>query len=170
MFWVTDGLMNFQAAWGGGVLLSKSTKGKMAGVERSKSITWNPHKLMGVTLQCSTLHLQEDVRVYLIFRPFGDDVWFSGPAGARGNTAVHEFSQFPRVLGNSVYSAYSAFRSIASSWALYLLFDLFNKRMQVYLFMHIGGNKWVYPFLLYPYYSYNENTKVYLAPTLFQTK
>ncbi|XP_018021504.1 glutamate decarboxylase [Hyalella azteca] len=48
------------AAWGGGVLLSKSTRHKMAGVERSQSITWNPHKLMGVLLQCSTVHFQED--------------------------------------------------------------------------------------------------------------
>ena len=53
--------VTYQAAWGGGVLLSKNTKHKMAGVERSQSITWNPHKLMGVTLQCSTVHLQEHV-------------------------------------------------------------------------------------------------------------
>lgn len=53
----------FQAAWGGGVLLSKNTRHKMAGVERSQSITWNPHKLMGVLLQCSTVHFQEDVRL-----------------------------------------------------------------------------------------------------------
>ncbi|XP_071533758.1 glutamate decarboxylase [Panulirus ornatus] len=48
------------AAWGGGVLLSKNQRHKMAGVERSNSITWNPHKLMGVLLQCSTVHFQED--------------------------------------------------------------------------------------------------------------
>ncbi|ROT81050.1 Glutamate decarboxylase [Penaeus vannamei] len=48
------------AAWGGGVLLSKNQRHKMAGVERSDSLTWNPHKLMGVLLQCSTVHFKED--------------------------------------------------------------------------------------------------------------
>ncbi|XP_063603721.1 glutamate decarboxylase-like [Penaeus indicus] len=48
------------AAWGGGVLLSKNHRHKMAGVERSDSLTWNPHKLMGVLLQCSTVHFKED--------------------------------------------------------------------------------------------------------------
>lgn len=32
----------------------------MAGVERANSVTWNPHKLMGTTLQCSTFHVRED--------------------------------------------------------------------------------------------------------------
>ncbi|CAN7944937.1 unnamed protein product, partial [Ixodes pacificus] len=27
---------------------------------RSDSVTWNPHKLMGTHLQCSTIHLKED--------------------------------------------------------------------------------------------------------------
>ncbi|XP_050735590.1 glutamate decarboxylase-like [Eriocheir sinensis] len=48
------------AAWGGGVLLSKNQRHKMNGVERSNSITWNPHKLMGTLLQCSTVHFKED--------------------------------------------------------------------------------------------------------------
>lgn len=28
---------------------------------RCDSITWNPHKLMGALLQCSTIHFKEDV-------------------------------------------------------------------------------------------------------------
>ena len=32
--------------------------GRFSGVERADSLTWNPHKLMGVLLQCSTLHLK----------------------------------------------------------------------------------------------------------------
>ena len=34
---------------------------KFDGVARADSLTWNPHKLMGVLLQCSTLHLKEKV-------------------------------------------------------------------------------------------------------------
>lgn len=32
---------------------------------RSHSVTWNPHKLMGSILQCSTIHFKEDVSKYL---------------------------------------------------------------------------------------------------------
>ena len=28
---------------------------------RADSVTWNPHKLMGTLLQCSTLHVRENV-------------------------------------------------------------------------------------------------------------
>ncbi|XP_067934403.1 glutamate decarboxylase 1-like [Watersipora subatra] len=42
-------------AWGGGYLLSHKYKYKLAGIQRADSVTWNPHKLMGQTLQCSAL-------------------------------------------------------------------------------------------------------------------
>lgn len=29
------------------------------GIERADSVTWNPHKLLGTLLQCSTLHVKE---------------------------------------------------------------------------------------------------------------
>ena len=38
---------------------SSHRAGKFDGVERADSLTWNPHKLLGVLLQCSTLHLKE---------------------------------------------------------------------------------------------------------------
>ena len=43
------------------------------GVARADSLTWNPHKLMGVLLQCSTLHLKEKVtwRVCIVMAPTG---------------------------------------------------------------------------------------------------
>ena len=53
-------LNDFQAAWGGGLLMSKTHRaGRFDGVERANSLTWNPHKLLGTLLQCSTFHLQE---------------------------------------------------------------------------------------------------------------
>ena len=52
----------FQAAWGGGLLMSeKHRRSRFDGVERADSLTWNPHKLMGALLQCSTFHLKEPV-------------------------------------------------------------------------------------------------------------
>lgn len=34
---------------------------------RADSVTWNPHKLMGALLQCSSIHFKEDVSVYFMF-------------------------------------------------------------------------------------------------------
>ncbi|XP_062843443.1 glutamate decarboxylase 1 [Trichomycterus rosablanca] len=47
--------MHVDAAWGGGLLLSKRHRIKMRGIERAQSVTWNPHKMMGVPLQCSAI-------------------------------------------------------------------------------------------------------------------
>lgn len=55
------------AAWGGGCLLSRNQRHKLAGIERAQSVTWNPHKLMGTLLQCSTVHFREDVSVVRSF-------------------------------------------------------------------------------------------------------
>ena len=37
---------------------------------RANSVTWNPHKLMGTLLQCSTLHIRENVRHVFIFTSY----------------------------------------------------------------------------------------------------
>ena len=57
---------HIDAAWGGGCLLSRKYKHKLAGIERAQSVTWNPHKLMGTLLQCSTVHFKEPVSMALI--------------------------------------------------------------------------------------------------------
>uniref|UniRef100_A0A8D1V9Y1 Glutamate decarboxylase 1 n=1 Tax=Sus scrofa TaxID=9823 RepID=A0A8D1V9Y1_PIG len=48
-----------KAAWGGGLLLSRDHSYKLSGIERANSVTWNPHKLMGVPLQCSAILIRE---------------------------------------------------------------------------------------------------------------
>lgn len=54
--------LHIDAAWGGGCLLSPKLRHKLAGIERANSVTWNPHKLMGCILQCSTIHFREKVK------------------------------------------------------------------------------------------------------------
>ena len=55
-------VFHFQAAWGGGLLMSEKYKSlRFDGVQRADSVTWNPHKLLGALLQCSTFHLKEKV-------------------------------------------------------------------------------------------------------------
>jgi len=47
--------LHVDAALGAPCLFSPKYKHLMAGVERADSLTWDPHKLMGVPLTCSTL-------------------------------------------------------------------------------------------------------------------
>ncbi|KAM9054654.1 glutamate decarboxylase 1-like [Megaptera novaeangliae] len=47
--------MHVDAAWGGGLLLSRNHSYKLSGTERANSVIWNPHKLMGIPLQCSAI-------------------------------------------------------------------------------------------------------------------
>uniref|UniRef100_A0AAX7VS71 Glutamate decarboxylase 1 n=1 Tax=Astatotilapia calliptera TaxID=8154 RepID=A0AAX7VS71_ASTCA len=44
--------LHVDGAWGGGLLMSRKHRHKLNGVERANSVTWNPHKMMGVPLMC----------------------------------------------------------------------------------------------------------------------
>ncbi|KAH8335922.1 hypothetical protein KR074_006041 [Drosophila pseudoananassae] len=46
--------MHVDAAWGGGALMSKKHRHLLNGIERADSVTWNPHKLLAASQQCST--------------------------------------------------------------------------------------------------------------------
>ncbi|XP_068236417.1 cysteine sulfinic acid decarboxylase-like isoform X2 [Palaemon carinicauda] len=43
-----------QACWGGTAILSQKYKHNLEGIHRVDSIAWNPHKMLGAPLQCST--------------------------------------------------------------------------------------------------------------------
>ncbi|XP_036822446.1 glutamate decarboxylase 1 isoform X2 [Oncorhynchus mykiss] len=51
--------LHVDGAWGGGLLMSRKHRHKFSGVERANSVTWNPHKMMGVPLQCSAILVRE---------------------------------------------------------------------------------------------------------------
>uniref|UniRef100_A0A3B4ALS2 Glutamate decarboxylase 2 n=1 Tax=Periophthalmus magnuspinnatus TaxID=409849 RepID=A0A3B4ALS2_9GOBI len=51
--------MHVDGAWGGSLLMSRRHRWKLDGVE-ANSVTWNPHKMMGVPLQCSALLVREE--------------------------------------------------------------------------------------------------------------
>ncbi|KAM8966981.1 glutamate decarboxylase 1-like [Pelodytes ibericus] len=69
--------LHVDAAWGGGLLLSRKHRVKMNGINRANSVTWNPHKMMGVPLQCSAILIQEkgllqacnEIRASYLFQP-----------------------------------------------------------------------------------------------------
>ncbi|XP_065166336.1 glutamate decarboxylase 2 [Atheta coriaria] len=45
--------MHVDGCFGGTLILSKTHRQKLSGVELSDSIAWNPHKMLGAPLQCS---------------------------------------------------------------------------------------------------------------------
>uniref|UniRef100_H2ZAN0 Glutamate decarboxylase n=1 Tax=Ciona savignyi TaxID=51511 RepID=H2ZAN0_CIOSA len=47
--------LHVDAAWGGAVMMSQKHRHLVTGIELADSVTWNPHKMMGVVLQCSAL-------------------------------------------------------------------------------------------------------------------
>ncbi|KJE94528.1 glutamic acid decarboxylase isoform 67 [Capsaspora owczarzaki ATCC 30864] len=47
--------MHVDAAWGGSALVSSKQRELLRGVELADSVTWNPHKMMGIPLQCSAI-------------------------------------------------------------------------------------------------------------------
>ncbi|XP_076636652.1 glutamate decarboxylase-like protein black [Colletes latitarsis] len=50
--------LHVDAAWGGGVLVSRKHRHLLDGVDLADSVTWNPHKLLAAPQQCSTLLLR----------------------------------------------------------------------------------------------------------------
>ncbi|XP_023301249.2 cysteine sulfinic acid decarboxylase [Lucilia cuprina] len=46
--------MHVDAAWGGGALMSPKYRHLLNGIERADSVTWNPHKMLTASQQCST--------------------------------------------------------------------------------------------------------------------
>lgn len=47
--------LHVDAAWGGSCLISDKHRHLCKGIERSDSVTWNPHKMMMVPQQCSVI-------------------------------------------------------------------------------------------------------------------
>eukprot|EP01059_Diplonema_ambulator_P031212 TRINITY_DN5670_c0_g1_i2.p1 TRINITY_DN5670_c0_g1~~TRINITY_DN5670_c0_g1_i2.p1 ORF type:complete len:516 (+),score=156.59 TRINITY_DN5670_c0_g1_i2:36-1550(+) len=49
--------VHVDGAWGGSVMLSRKRRHLLKGIEHCDSFTWNPHKMMGIPLQCSCVVL-----------------------------------------------------------------------------------------------------------------
>jgi len=47
--------LHVDGSWGGSLILSKDQKHKLRGIYLVDSVTWNPHKMIQVPLQCSVL-------------------------------------------------------------------------------------------------------------------
>ncbi|KAI4470731.1 glutamate decarboxylase-related [Holotrichia oblita] len=52
--------MHVDAAWGGGCLMSEKHRHLLKGIHRADSVIWNPHKLLTIPQQCSTLLLRHE--------------------------------------------------------------------------------------------------------------
>eukprot|EP00736_Rhodelphis_marinus_P012761 Rmarinus@m.311 len=51
--------LHVDGAWGASVLCSSRHRKLMQGVEHADSLTWNPHKMLGIPLQCSAFLLRD---------------------------------------------------------------------------------------------------------------
>jgi glutamate/tyrosine decarboxylase-like PLP-dependent enzyme len=63
-------------AWGASVLLSRTHRHLMTGVELADSVVWDAHKMMGMTLMCSVLLVKERGRMLSTFSAQGADYLF----------------------------------------------------------------------------------------------
>lgn len=59
--------LHVDGAVGGACLFSPRERGRLAGVERADSLTWNLHKLSGVTQQCSALLMRDPEQLRATF-------------------------------------------------------------------------------------------------------
>ena len=66
---------HIDASWGGAVVFSPNQKHKMAGSEYADSLTFNPHKMLGVPLTCSFL-LTSDLRKFKEANTIPASYWF----------------------------------------------------------------------------------------------
>lgn len=77
--------LHVDAACGGGVLVSRKHRDLMRGCEHADSVTWDPHKLMGVPLTCSALLVRERGRLAST-NAMGADYLFHGGADSSYDT------------------------------------------------------------------------------------
>ena len=59
--------LHVDGCWGGSSLFSPRHAHLMAGVERSDSLVWNLHKMMGITQQCSVLLVKDPSQLVPVF-------------------------------------------------------------------------------------------------------
>merc|ERR1711871_1755699 len=52
--------VHIDGAWGASVVLSPEYRHLMDGCNRVDSVSWNPHKMMGIPLQCSAFLTRHD--------------------------------------------------------------------------------------------------------------
>ena len=77
--------LHVDASWGGGVLFHSSLRPLlMGGVERSDSCTVNPHKLLGVPLQCSILLVKDPLILAKATSTVASYLFHSHPDSALG--------------------------------------------------------------------------------------
>ncbi|XP_046997459.1 acidic amino acid decarboxylase GADL1 [Schistocerca americana] len=51
--------LHVDACWGGSLILSKKYSHRLTGIDRTDSVSWNAHKMLGAPLQCSAFLLKE---------------------------------------------------------------------------------------------------------------
>jgi glutamate/tyrosine decarboxylase-like PLP-dependent enzyme len=96
--------LHFDAAYGGGMLLSRENQGTLAGLEAGDSITIDPHKWFYAPLDAGAILVRDESR---LTRSFGlQPAYLTDPldrANERYNYYVHGFEQSRRFRGLKVW-------------------------------------------------------------------
>jgi aromatic-L-amino-acid/L-tryptophan decarboxylase len=96
--------LHLDAAYGGGMLLSRENAGTLAGLERADSITIDPHKWFYAPLDAGAILVRDETR---LTRSFGLQPSYlvdpRDPANERYNYYVHGFEQSRRFRGLKVW-------------------------------------------------------------------
>ncbi|ACJ18031.1 non-ribosomal peptide synthetase module [Coxiella burnetii CbuG_Q212] len=71
--------LHVDAAFGGSLLLSSRYRSMFAGIEKSQSVSWDPHKLLGVPLFCSVLLVKEKESLFQACSNYTADYLFHEP-------------------------------------------------------------------------------------------
>ena len=67
--------LHVDGCYGGSALFSPSERHRLAGAERSDSMSWNFHKMMGMTQQCSALVVREASELEMCFATGADYIF-----------------------------------------------------------------------------------------------
>lgn len=148
---------------------------------RANSVTWNPHKMMGVPLQCSALLVREEVSVYWSGASCGADLtphavgvlcWGPGAQASYGELCWSLFAggkdQMPRGEKKTELSAFRTETLTSSACSLqtpslssdlqYLLCSPFRKLNRQFVFKNKRS-------FYYRQWTHNEGLKLVLGFT-----
>ena len=75
--------LHVDAAHGGSALLSKSHRARLAGIERARSVAWDPHKMMLLPLPAGMLLVREEADLQAAFAQRAPYIFHEGAPDAR---------------------------------------------------------------------------------------
>ncbi len=100
--------LHVDGCWGGSALFSQRHRELMAGVERSDSLIWNLHKMMGITQQCSALLVKDPTQLDPCFATRADYLFQPDKLNAHLDTGDRHFQCARRIDSAKLWLTWNA--------------------------------------------------------------